>query len=499
MTDRTRPRHPALAATLSFLFPGLGQAYAGRPRLALLFAVPVLLLLAGIGLSYLLFADRLRNQVLSSSFLVAVLVLDAALLLWRLFAIAQAGFGGTADTPARAPADGQGTGIARPRRRAARIGFVSLLMLATIGMHAYLGMVVGELNTTLGRVFDGGKVADARGGNDAQPLNRPEYRWNGTERINFLLLGVDSGVGRDEALTDTILVVSVDPVARTAVMVSVPRDTGYVPLPDTSVYRDGVYPRKINQLSTDADLDPKLWCPDLPSGTDCGLRTLERSVGLYLGIAIQYYATVDLAGFTELIDAVGGVDLCLPGALVDDQYGGPTWSPRVGIRLESGCQHYDGPHALAFARIRKGYIELPDGTREGQNDFKRAERQQEVLLALRSELARANLVFDLPGILDAIGRTVTTDFPRGKSGDLATLLPLVTGPDIERVVLGYPEFVDPPLNPDVNYLLVPKRGAIRTQMRRLFGDDLEGWYLGSRADAPPSFSPDPSASASDSP
>lgn len=498
MTDRPRPRHPALAATLSFLFPGLGQAYAGQPRLALMFAVPVLLLLTGMSLGYLVFADRLRNQVLSSSFLVAVLLLDAALLLWRLFAIAQAGFRRPAsvvvatDASAAGPHDGDATRT----RRAAYIGFVSLLLVATVGMHAYLGLLVAELNTTLEHVFKGGKVAAAGNGNDRQPLNRPEYRWNGTERINFLLLGIDSGVGRDEALTDTILVVSVDPVARTAVMVSVPRDTGYVPLPDTSVYRDGVYPRKINQLSTDADLNPKLWCPDLPSGADCGLRTLERSVGLYLGIAIQYYATVDLAGFTELIDAVGGVELCLPGALVDDQYSGPTWSPKVGIRLEGGCGHYDGTHALAYARIRKGYIELPDGSRDGQNDFKRADRQQEVLLAMRSELADANLVFELPGIMDAIGRTVTTDFPRGEVGDLATLLPLVTGPDIERVVLGYPEFVDPPLNPDVNYLLVPKRSAIRSELRMLFGDDLQGWYLGSRADAPPSFSPDPSASAS---
>jgi LCP family protein required for cell wall assembly len=501
MTDRPRPRHPALAATLSFLFPGLGQAYAGQRRLALIFAVPVAMLLIGAGVGYLLFADRLRNDVLSSSFLVAVLLLDAALLLWRLFAIAQAGFSrpASAAPSADAPAPDRHEGRGAVTRHRASMGFVSLLLVATLAMHAYLGVVVAELNTTLEHVFGGGKTAAAGNGIERQPLNRPEYRWNGTERINFLLLGIDSGVGRDEALTDTILVVSVDPVAQTAVMVSVPRDTGYLPLPDTSVYRDGVYPNKINQLTTDARRDPKLWCPDLPSGEDCGLRTLERSVGLYLGIAIQYYATVDLAGFTELIDAVGGVELCLPGTLVDDQYGGPTWSPKVGIRLEGGCRHYDGTHALAYARIRKGYVELPDGSRDGQNDFKRAERQQEVLLALRSELAETNLVFELPGILDVIGRTVTTDFPRGKVGDLATLLPLVTGPDIQRVVLGYPEFVDPPLNPDVNYLLVPKRSAIRKEMRTLFGDDLQGWYLGSRADAPPSFSDDQSASASGSP
>lgn len=495
MTDRPRPRHPALAAALSFLFPGLGQAYAGQRKLAALLAVPVLLLIVGIALAFALVGDRLRNQLLSSSFLVAVLLIDAALLAWRVFAIAQVGFARRVAAPVPAETNDESRS-----RRAASLAFVGLLLVATVAMHAYLGLVVGELNTTLEQVFDGGHAAAAGNHIGRQPLNRPEYRWNGTEPINFLLLGIDSGVGRGEALTDTILVVSVDPVARTAVMVSVPRDTGYMPLPDTRIYPDGVYPRKINELSTDAGLNPGLWCPDLPSvAADCGLRTLERSVGLYLGIEIQYYATVDLAGFAELMDAVGGVELCLSGALVDPSYSGPTWSPRVGIRLEAGCHRYDGQHALAYARIRKGYIEMADGSREYQNDFKRADRQQEVLLGLRRELADANLVFALPAILDAIGRTVATDFPRGTVGDLSSLLPLITGPDIQREVLGYPKYVDAPVNPDVNYLLIPKRSAVRAEMKQLFGADLQGWYVGSSADAPPDFSPDPSATSSGTP
>src|SRR5205823_14926072 len=123
------------------------------------------------------------------------------------------------------------------------------------------------------------------------------YHWDGKQRISFLFLGIDSGPYRSEALTDTILVVSIDPVRRTAVMVSVPRDTGFMPLPDRRIYADGRYPDKINSLTTVASKNPKLWCPDLPIGADCGLRTLQRSVGLYLGIDINYYATVNLLGF----------------------------------------------------------------------------------------------------------------------------------------------------------------------------------------------------------
>jgi anionic cell wall polymer biosynthesis LytR-Cps2A-Psr (LCP) family protein len=129
---------------------------------------------------------------------------------------------------------------------------------------------------------------------------------------------------------------------------------------------------------------------------------------------------------------------------------------------------------------------MPDGSIEPQNDFERAERQQRVLLALRSELAEADTLLELPQLLRAIARTVKTDFPRDRAGDLASLLPLIAGPDIERVVLDYPDFVDLPVDPDVNYLLVPRRDAIRDEMARLFGrSELAGWYLGTTAAGPP--------------
>ena len=477
MTDRPRPHHPALAALLSFLFPGLGQAYVGQPLLAAVFAAPVLLIVIGVVAIATLFAGQLRNDLLSSSFLIGALALDVALMAWRLASIGQVGLG-IGSGPATPPA--------RPRAAQARhvgsLAIVASLLVATIAMHAWAGLVIARIDSTLADVFVGGISSPGGGG----PLNRPEFRWDGTERVTFLLLGIDSGVGRSEALTDTILAVSIDPVAGTAVMVSVPRDTGFVPLPDRSIYADGVYPSKINQLSTDANKDPARWCPDLPVTTgDCGVRTLERAIGLYLGIPIQYYATVDLQGFADLIDAVGGVRLCLPGKLVDPEYSGPTWVGH-GITLPAGCAQYDGPHALAYSRIRKGWLELPDGTRVTQNDFKRADRQQQVLLQLRSKFAQADLVFALPRILQAVAVTVNTDFPRAKAGDLASLLPLITGPHIQRVVLGYPGFVDLPLNPAINYLLIPQRDAVRTEMQRLFGTGLQGWYLAGEADGPPS-------------
>jgi hypothetical protein len=62
---------------------------------------------------------------------------------------------------------------------------------------------------------------------------------------------------------------------------------------------------------------------------------------------------------------------------------------------------------------------------------------------------------------------------------------VIAGPDIEQVVLSYPDYLDLPTEPEVNYLLVPKREAIRAEMARLFGEDqLMGWYLGGEEDRP---------------
>jgi LCP family protein required for cell wall assembly len=471
--DGLRPRRPWLAAVLSFLYPGLGQAYAGRPRLALILAIPVtLLIFVGVGLLTGAITG-LRNNLFASDFLIAVLLINVVLLAWRAIAIADAGLVPWSQ-------------IHGHDRRTTLMVTAGLLVLA-IGMHTYIGMVVVQFNETLGQVFSpiGGTIreppAGGQGGGGGQPVNEPEFRWDGTERVNVLLVGTDAAPGRQTTLTDVILLISIDPVAHTAVMISVPRDTGYVPMPDTSLFADGLFPDKVNALYARSAEDPATWCPDLADqAAACGIRTLERSVGLYLGVPIHHYALVDMAGFAGMIDAMGGVDLCLPGKLVDPEFDGSLGNTQSNepLVLPAGCHHYNGIDALAYARSRKGWIEMDDGSRVPQTDFDRSERQQKVLLAMRYELAEADTLLELPALLHAIGRTVTTDFPRDQAGDLASLLPLVAGQDIERVVLGYPDYVDLPTNPDVNYLLIPKRDAIREEMGRIFGaEELSGWYL----------------------
>ncbi|HSJ00166.1 MAG TPA: LCP family protein, partial [Patescibacteria group bacterium] len=411
--DHPRPHRPWLAAALSFLFPGAGQAYAGQRRAAAIFALPIVVLVGIVALVMVGFLELPRNAVLSTRFLIAVLVLNGLLFAWRSGAIAHAGL--LIGPPGR-----------RHRRRT--IGAVGALLVATVAMHAWVGVVVVQLEGTLTEVFGGtdpGRNPDpseppAPSREPGQPEPTPFPRWDGTERLNILLLGTDAAPGRQAVLTDVILLVSIDPVEETAVMVSVPRDTGFVPLNDRSVYADALYPDKVNGLMATAAADPEAWCPDLADDPDrCGLRTVETSVGLYLGVDIHHYALVDMAGFAQLIDALGGLELCLPGRLVDPEFDGSLENEVVTepLVLPAGCHVYDGLDALAYSRSRKGWIEMPDGERVPQSDFTRSDRQQEVLLALRDELAEADTLIELPGVLAAIARTVSTDFPRDRAGE----------------------------------------------------------------------------------
>lgn len=488
MTAPRQPRRAWLATLLSFCFPGLGQAYAGDWAVAALLAIPVVLLVAGVAALIFVAPGSLAEQVFSANFLIGLFVLNLALLAWRIFAVVHAGASNM--LPAGAPDHGHFSVRTHRRLTLAAIG---VAVLATFGMHFYVALVVDRFNTTLGAVFEeddtiggGGLIGEIPLPSDATPLPEPA-----DGRTNFLLIGVDSAPGRDSALTDTILVVSVDARDESAVMVSIPRDTGFAPLADTSIYPDGVYPRKINELAAEAQRSPELWCPGMVVDADadavaCGVRTLSRSVSLYLGIPIHYHARIDLLGFERLIDALGGVELCLPGRLVDPQYTDDR-RERTGLILEAGCRRYDGPGALAYARSRQGWIEMPDGTTISQTDFDRAERQQEVLVAIRDELDSGDLIFELPSVLDAVSSTVDTDFPRSRAPALANLVPLIAGPSIDRVVLGYPDYVDLPPDPQANYILVPKRDSIRDEMEELFAtldEPLEGWYVGSDDETP---------------
>ena len=443
-TDRrSTDRRRLLAAIASSLLPGFGQVINGRFRSAILFGLPTAVLIA---VSWLIAHSdpptMLLARVIAPSVLSVLLVANVAILGWRTIAVLHAFL------DRRYPL--------RPGRFGA-IG-IAVLLVATALPHALAWSYGTAAQTMFGRIFSGSAV---RSVSSAPPPADGE-------RLNVLLIGVDSAPGRTEALTDSMIVVSLDPVGRTVSMVSIPRDLASVPLGN-----GGTFGPKINSLMSWADRHPT----DFPHG---GIRALEDAIGALLGIPIHYYAKVDLGGFAAMVDAVGGVDIVVKKALDDPRY--PGLDGKRGWSVEPGPHHFNGTDALAYARIRKVI---------GESDLTRAARQQEVLVALRNRAVGAGILFSLPSLLDAVGATVRTDLPPDRLPQLAALAEQIGGSSTMKLVLGSPEIRGVASQYGSIFVAVPAK--IRAMAKVVFGPPGGDptWPVPSAGSSPP-MSPSPS-------
>lgn len=271
--------------------------------------------------------------------------------------------------------------------------------------------------------------------------------WQGVERVNILLLGIDereqeSGPWR----TDTMMLATVDPISKTAGLLSIPRDL-WVAIPGFDT--EG----KINTAHFIGDAQ------DYPGG---GPALAMATVQYNLGISTQYYARLNFSGFEKLIDQIGGVDICVEATIDDPEYpdSGFGYEP---LHIDAGCQHMDGRLALKFARTRH----------TGLGDFDRARRQQQVILAVRDKVVSANmlptLVTQAGPLLDTLNEAVQTNLSLDQLIQLAKLATQIEPKDIQQAVIdenmtvGYMAPTDPP-----QAVLVPLRDKIREMRERLF-------------------------------
>ncbi len=431
-----RPPNPKapLAAFLSFLFPGLGQAYNGETGIAWILAVPIVLLVLLVILAVSLAGSSLLVDLLDVRFLVALLVLDGLLLVWRLIAIVQAHLRRE-----------------RPDWRRWTTYATAAVVVLTLGMHLLPGYWAVKGIDTLANVALGGsggndQLHDSFGGVDVE-LPSPSALPNPTtDRINVLLVGIDWTPQRSEHLTDTILVVSLDPRTGQTAMISVPRDLYGAKLPDGRSYNS-----KINSLLIIATLQKQ----NYPLG---GVGTLKATIGQLLGIRIDYFAAINLLGFKQAVDSIGGVDVVVKRAVNDPTYS-DEYGNHVGFHISAGPHHLNGHVALAYVRSRKGV---------GDNDFTRAARQQQVLTAIRSKLTAGNLLTALPGLLDAVKKTISTDVPSGEIPKLAQAVQDADLSNVQQAVI-QPPLVTPATGPGGAYILVPDFAAILALGQRLMG------------------------------
>lgn len=428
-----------LAAFLSFVLPGLGQAYNRQFRLALLLGMPAAVL------GWLVVAVAAKGstvviELLDVRVLVAVILLNVALAGWRAVAIFQA------HTAREAP------GLERWTT-----WITAGLLLATIGMHlvpAWYTTAAIDTLTVVSRGGGGGggilqapkDLLGAVPSHDQQPtpVREPKPSPVGlSERFTVLLVGIDVGPGRRTYNTDTMIVATLDPESG-ALMVSIPRDTFGTPLGDGRVYN-----AKLNSLLAYARLDPGTY----PLG---GPETLKAAVGALLGIKIDYIAAVDFLGFTSAVDAVGGVDVTVVRAVHDYAYP-DEYNRLVGFHIEPGTYHMDGYTALAFARSRMG---------AGDNDFTRADRQQRVIQALVTKMTSGAWLLNVPSLLDAVGSTVATDIPVELLPRVARALLDADLSDIDRLVIQHPLVYSDNLT-DGTYVLIPDIDAIQAAVHDL--------------------------------
>ncbi|MEO8468049.1 MAG: LCP family protein [Chloroflexota bacterium] len=467
MSEPNARRRPAtgksalIAVLLSFLWPGLGHLYQRRVRPAVVFALPVLLLLLVVlwqardGADIL--AARLLLVPIAAFFLVLMTLILAG---WRLAAMTS-----VLVEPSLSTHPPRSRSLTSTWRSQTRRTIVTFLVLASVvvGMHGLVAWTGLAFLQGFSRVYVSGPQQTPEPGatqGDLGVLPTPYVTPKPDGRINVLLVGADSGLGYSHSLTDTLMLVSVDPVAMTVDMLSLPRDISQFPL-----FSGGTFSGKINSLASYAEAHPSAF----PDG---GFGTLTREVGYLLGAPVHYYAYVDLAGFQAVIDAVGGVDIVNPKKISDPGYGFPDGT--FGFFLAPGPHHLTSKFALAYVRSRNG---------PGDNDFTRARRQQGLLTALKAQLTKPANLTNLPAILTALSKAVQTSYPAEGVPDLLLLAKQIPESGVTGYVLG-PPYARQPAVSTGTYQLIIDEARFAALSIRLFGTE-------SRYYAAPSASPRP--------
>jgi polyisoprenyl-teichoic acid--peptidoglycan teichoic acid transferase len=458
-TDHGPPPTPThgyrrlLYATLSALVPGSGQWLAGHRRrgiamlLVTLLVIGLVVALASQGVSTLL------SYLVQPTFLFMLFIVNLVLLLFRIFAVVDAYRCGRS-------AGGAATPSSRWRRSAFITGLAVVLAFSA-APHAVIGYYTYITHDMLTHVFSSGSVAQVQPtpvptlvpastptptpSATPSPTPSPEptepaptpvttpdptptpipsptptpeptptpvpeptptptpdpfagMSWQERGRLTVLLVGTDAGPGRSGARADSIMVATLNLETGESAIFGIPRNIGNVPLRDDAARAMGmdVFPEMILALYSHAQHYPQL----APEGGDPGLVALAGTAEQLLGIPIDYYAMVDMAGFVALIDAFGGVTVDVPNRIyvhLSPAVEGHDWQV---YDIPPGEQHLNGHEALAFAR-----------SRTGTSDYDRMHRQRCLVATATRQADIPRLLRVFPDLVEVIHNHLVTDVP----------------------------------------------------------------------------------------
>ncbi|HEX2706355.1 MAG TPA: LCP family protein, partial [Candidatus Lustribacter sp.] len=262
---------------------------------------------------------------------------------------------------------------------------------------------------TMSEIF----VATSTAAPSVRPAAAEVDPWAGTARVSVLLIGSDAGADRIGIRTDSMMVASIDTNGGATVLVGVPRNIQNFDFPEDNPLSK-VWPNGYNCGSecilTNAWMEAVNHKDLFPGDPNPGLTTTRGLVSEILGISIDYTAVIDLRGFQDLVDAMGGVTIDIPKAV--PIYGQGDVNPPISEWIKAGQnQHLDGYHALWYARSRKY-----------DDDFHRMKRQRCVVGALVSEVDPVAMLSRYPAMARAIQKHVRVDIPLADLPAWATLV-----------------------------------------------------------------------------
>jgi LCP family protein required for cell wall assembly len=442
---RSRRRASGLAGTLGVttmatVLPGTGLIYARRQALGLLLLLPFLAALGAVGW-YVVGDPQAAVDVAfdPTRLTVVTAVAVAVLVVWVASVVAT-------------------YLLVRPHERRRGDGLVgsAFVLLLCLAVAAPLGLVARYSTVqkqVVHKVFEGNRTATA-------PVEVTEKDpWGGRRRVNVLLLGGDGNVHREGVRTDSVVLASMDVRTGRTVLFSLPRNLMDVPFPKKSPL-SAVYPDGFRGAGDPAEWllnavyrnVPALHPGILGKSDNEGADAVKQAVSGALGVPVDYYLLVNLAGFRSIVQAIGGVTVNINQPI---PIGGNT---DAGIPPDSYLQpgphrRLDGFQALWFARGRYG-----------SDDYQRMERQRCMIDAIINEAKPLNLLRRYESLAAVGQEIVRTDIPRHLLSAFVDLAALVKHSQVRSVVFRLSDQFAPS-NPDYGWVHRKVRRALHPNAR----------------------------------
>jgi polyisoprenyl-teichoic acid--peptidoglycan teichoic acid transferase len=271
--------------------------------------------------------------------------------------------------------------------------------------------------------------------------------WDGNSRFTMLAMGLDRRTGETGLgfRTDTMMLVSIDPVTDSIGVLSIPRDL-FVEMPGYASLQ------RVNSAMIFGELDQPGYGP----------RLAMQTVQYNLGMRVNDYLAVDFRTVITVVDAIGGVEIDVPYNIADYQMPDLNFGYDPLI-LQAGPQLMNGYTALRYAR-----------TRHGDSDFERARRQQQVIFAIRDRILNLNMlpqmIVNAPGMLSNLQDNIYTGLSLDQMIQLALYVKDVPPENIRTGVIDG-RYIMPYITPEGASVLIPNRSMLGLLMVEVFGEN----------------------------